>query len=253
MGAALDKGQGCLTQRAGQAVKPLTCSLGGVDGSPGFDQVDGIAWVQPESNKEAVMRVSLATAWPVMFVCSILCYPALAQEARVVQEPEYLSTFFVLDSNTGHLRPLERQSATRKIQVKAFGFAGAEGWYELNGARSSVRFPERQALEFVVLVTSQKTDPQTVLRFFSLNTTDDTRRLPIDKAGPMGLGSTSLSQPHFVSYNASKYGASSFKLTSLAQLPPGEYALRVVGPGDIPWFCFGVDPPTPVATTAPPQ
>jgi len=199
------------------------------------------------------MRVTLATTWTVMFFCSILCYPALAQEARVMQEPEYLSTFFVLDSKTGNLQPLERQSAKQKIQVRAFGFGGGEGWYELNGAKSSVRFPEGQTLEFVVLVASQKTDPQTMLRFFSLDTADDTRRLPTVRSAPMRLGSTSLAQPHFVSYNASKYGASSFKLTSLAQLPPGEYALRVYGPGDIPWFCFGVDPPTPVATKAPTQ
>ncbi len=188
-------------------------------------------------NEEIVnMKLILATAACMLFS---LCHPALGQETNKVQEPEFLGTFFSLDSTTGNLSPLERQTAMHKIVVKAMGFGGGVGYFELSGEKSPVRFKEGEQLNFIVLVSSQKIDPQGIIQLFSWESKKGKRQLTIDKAGSMGLGGKSLIQKSLIAFHASKYGASSFKVTPAENLPPGEYTLQ--GPDNKDSFCFGID------------
>ena len=182
------------------------------------------------------MKLTLATTAVCFFA---LCHPALGQETNKVQEPEFLGTFFSLDSTTGNLSPLERQTAMHKILVKAMGFGGGVGYFELSGEKSPVRFKEGEKLEFVVLVSSQKSDPQGIIQLFSWESKKGKRQLTIDKAGSMGIGSKSLLQKSLIAFNASKHGTSSFKITPAENLPPGEYTLS--GPDNKDSFCFGID------------
>jgi hypothetical protein len=46
-----------------------------------------------------------------------------------------------------------------------------------------------------------------------------------------------------VPFTATKYGTSSFKITSAQNLPPGEYLLSTTSTND--GFCFGIDPANP--------
>jgi hypothetical protein len=183
------------------------------------------------------MKLKLASAVCLLF---ILCHAGLGQEAQKVQEPEYLGIFFLLDSNTGNLSPLERQTAESKMKVKAMGFGGGESSIEFKGEKSSVRFKEGQKLEFVVLVSSQQIDPQSIIQFFSLEPKKGKRRLVIAKASSMGMSGKSVMSERAVAFNAAKYGTSSFRVTPTENLPPGEYTLS--GPGTNDGFCFGIDP-----------
>lgn len=159
---------------------------------------------------------------------------------RAVREPEYLGNFFSLDSATGNLNPLERQTPMHKIRVKAMGYGGGEGYFEVPGETSPIRFKEGQNLEFVVLVATQQSDPQEIIKLFSWRGEKGVRRLTIDKAGSMGLSSKFLLNQSQVALNATKYGKSSFKVAPTEVLPPGEYTLSAPGTEDR--FCFGIDP-----------
>lgn len=169
----------------------------------------------------------------------ILCHAVYAQETKKVQEPEYLGTFFLVDSDTGNLIPLERQTGESKVKIKAMGFGGGEGAIEFKGEKSPVRFKEGQKLEFVVLVASQQTDPQTVIQFFSLESKKGKRRLLIAKASFIGTSSGTVTSKSAVPFNAAKHGMSSFRIIPAQNLAPGEYTLS--GPGTNDGFCFGID------------
>ena len=169
----------------------------------------------------------------------ILCHVVVGQEPKKVQEPEYLGTFFLVDSDTGNLIPLERLPGESKIKVKAMGFGGGEGSIEFKGEKSSVRFKEGQKLEFVVLVSSQQIDPHTVIQFFSLESKKGKRRLLMAKAGFIGTSGKSVTSERAVAFNVAKYGTSSFRIIPAQPLPPGEYTLS--GPGTNDGFCFGID------------
>jgi len=165
---------------------------------------------------------------------------ASGSNTRAVREPEYLGNFFSLDSATGTLSPLERQTPMHKIKVKAMGYGGGEGYFEVQGETSPIRFKEGQNIEFVVLVATQQSDPQEIIKLFSWRGEKGVRRLTIDKAGSMGLSSKFLLNQSQVALNATKYGKSSFKVAPTEVLPPGEYTLSAPGTEDR--FCFGIDP-----------
>lgn len=170
----------------------------------------------------------------------LLANAGAGQEAVKVQEPEYIGVFYFAESATGALTPLERQTPEVKIKVKALGFGGGEGSIEVKGGKSPTRFKAGQPLSFVVRLASQQVDPLSVIQFFSLESKKDKRRLVISKAGSMGISGRSVAGASAVSFNVSKYGESSFKISPARDLPPGEYALS--GEGIKDGFCFGVDP-----------
>lgn len=162
-----------------------------------------------------------------------------SQETKKVQEPEFLGTYFLLEPGTGNLIRLERQSAVGKFELRGMGFGGGSSSIEIRGERSPVRFREGQKLEFVVLVASQQVDPHGMVEFFFLEPDDGKRKILAGKVGSMGSSSESTIGAAAVAFDASKYGASSFKVTPTDLLPPGEYGLGVRESKEA--FLFGID------------
>jgi hypothetical protein len=167
------------------------------------------------------------------------CHVATAEASGRAQEPEYIENFFLLDSNSGKLTPLERQTAESKFKVKAFGLGGGESSLEFQGEKSPVRFREGRKLKFVIRVSSQQTDPQEIIQFYSLKSKKGTRKLVIVKAKSMGLSSKSVLNERSVAFNATKYGQSSFMISPAQNLPTGEYMLGLSTNND--GYCFGID------------
>ena len=161
-----------------------------------------------------------------------------AQETKKVQEPEYLSVFFYLEG-TGDLRSLERQTPEQKVKVKGFGFGGGEGYMQIKGEKSPVRFKNDSKLEFVVLAASQQTDPMSLIQFYSFEPKKGLRQLMMAKVGSMGMSSKDVTNQSSVSFNAAKFGASSFKIAPAYELRPGEYCLSTASTATA--FCFGID------------
>jgi hypothetical protein len=181
------------------------------------------------------MKLNLAS---IACLLLIFCNVVFGQEIKKVQEPEYLGTFFLLDSSTGTLVPLERQ--TPQIKTKASGLDGWKRTIEIKGERSPVRFKEGQTLEFVVLAPSQQTDPQGSYQFFSLESKGGKRQLLITKTNSLGTSVKTVMNEKAVPFNATKYGTSSFKISPAQNLAPGEYTLGTPNTND--GFCFGIDP-----------
>jgi hypothetical protein len=186
----------------------------------------------------ATMRFGLASTTCLLL---ILCHAVLGQEAKKLQEPEYLGVFFFLDSTTGALVPLERQTPEVKSRSKSLGLRGGESSFEFKGSKSPVRFTADQRLEFVVRVSSQQIDPVDAIQFFSFESKQGTRELVLYKESFKRTGSVVMER--VIRFNAVKYGESSFKVTPAQNLPPGEYSLGAMHRGD--GFCFGIDPANP--------
>ena len=167
-----------------------------------------------------------------------------------LQEPGELGVFFRVDPVTGALSGVE---AVKKLGIKK-GSVGVSGKYYYTtfiegGAASPIRFSSSQPLTFVVRFTGRT--PETLgsdVRLMELTVLEGKRFLtktyiPLDvqNYGQVVYGLN----PH-----APKLGALSFKVTPLARLVPGEYALGEGFPGDIfgdPW-AFGIDASVPPAS-----
>jgi hypothetical protein len=173
--------------------------------------------------------------------CLLILYisqPLIAQDIKHTPETEYIGLFAALDSS-GKLIDLERQTPEDKIKVKAMGFGGGEGFIQMKGETSPVRFKALQKIEFVVRVSSQQIDPVSIIQFFRMESKKGVRRLSISKVGIMAVGSKSTVNQNAISFNAAKYGESSFRIVPASLLLPGEYCLS--GPGNKDGFCFGID------------
>ena len=84
-------------------------------------------------------------------ILTLACFLITASLAALAQqEPEYVNQFFLLDSASGKLMPLERQNAAMKSKAKGLGYGGASTFYQIKGPKSKVRFKAGQNLEFVV-------------------------------------------------------------------------------------------------------
>ena len=156
-----------------------------------------------------------------------------------VKEPDYIGNFCRRDPSTLELTPLERQAGSAAVDVKAMGFGGADAYMRVSGERSPVRFKEGEATDFVVLVSSQSADPAGVAQLFALDVVGRDRRLTVGRAMAMGLGGRTVTGEHQIAVKAVRYGKSSFLVTPVEALGPGEYAFA--GPIEGIGFCFGVD------------
>lgn len=183
-------------------------------------------------------RISLV----IIFMVGVCLNHAFAQNVAKVQEPEFIGVFWYLEPQTGNLTALERQTPETKFKVKALGFGGAESNIRISGEQSPIRFKSNQSLQFVVRVSSQQTDPVSIIQFFRFEPKKGMRQLQMMKVGSMGVGSKSTMNSNAISFNAAKYGDSSFRVVPANALLPGEYCLS--GPGSADGFCFGVDAAT---------
>ena len=159
--------------------------------------------------------------------------------AGAVKEPDYIGNFCFRDGKTGQLTPLQRETGSSAIDIKAMGFGGAESYMRVAGDRSSVRLKEGEPADFIVLASSQSVDPQSIAQLVVLDVVGGERRLPIARAASMGLSGRGVAAESQIPLRAVPYGKSSFLLTPVEPLGPGEYAFAGSTPGV--GFCFGVD------------
>ena len=167
-----------------------------------------------------------------------------------LQEPNQLGTFFRADPATGALSGVE---AVKKLGIKKGKSVGVGGYFYTTfidgGAASPIRFSSGETQTFVVRLTGSAPDNlKSDVRLMQLTVQDGKRYLtktyiPLDvqNYGQVVYGLN----PH-----ARKLGALSFKLTPLARLAPGEYALGEGYPGGAfgDAYAFGIDGPAPSGT-----
>jgi hypothetical protein len=167
-----------------------------------------------------------------------------------LQEPSQLGTFLRVDPTTGALSDVE---AANKLGIRKGKSIGIGGYFYTTfidgGAASPIRFSSGETLTFVVRLTGREPDNlKSDLRLMQLTVQDGKRYLtktyiPLDvqSYGQLVYGLN----PH-----RRKFGALSFRLTPLARLAPGEYALGLSfrGGGFFGAYAFGIDGSAPSST-----
>jgi hypothetical protein len=137
---------------------------------------------------------------------------------------------------------LERQTAAIKGKASGFIVMSTKASSEFPDAKSPVRFPVGQALDFVVRTpfAGATVDPATIYVLRRLNSKKKSRELIImaGKVTPLGATTTSDLAEGVLPVTFARYGTASLKITT-TPLPPGEYALSRSYAQTA--FCFGVD------------
>lgn len=163
------------------------------------------------------------------------------QEAKKIQEPEYIGGVFHLDP-AGTLTPLERQQINTAFETKALGFGGGQSRITFKGSRSPTRFTAGQEIQFVVRLNAPGgIEPDSLVNLDVLKVAKDERAIVTVKVGPMGLGGAKTRKGETLqSLKFSKYGEQSLRVSPAEPLEPGEYVITTRGgPGA---FLFGIDP-----------
>ncbi len=162
-------------------------------------------------------------------------------------EPEYIDTYFMLESKAGKLLTLEKQviQVFSKSKGKLFSSKGQYG-YQIPGDRSPVRFEEGKPIEIVVRAATRDVDPLTFIVFWALKPGEGVRVIETNtiKGGFGGVKQSGTGVEN-VAFEAVKYGQSSFLFRPVSKLLPGEYVVFTSKKSD-QVFCFGIDP-APVA------
>jgi hypothetical protein len=178
-----------------------------------------------------------------LFTLTLVAVACLAQTAPP-PEPETYDIFYALPKDqSAKLVSLERQQIRSKTKVSGFIVMGMKDSSEITGGRSRVRFAAGQPIEFVVrsAFAVAGIDPNTFYALRLLHNKKDKREIifMMGHATPIGASTSSDLASGVLPVEFSKYGKSSYKVTTPA-LKPGEYAL---GGATMPQviYCFGVD------------
>ena len=150
---------------------------------------------------------------------------------RAPAEPENIGVVYLQDASGG-LQPLERNQGIQRTGGSG-GLSRGQGsvYWEMAGAKSSVRLKSGQKMLFVVRLANG-IDPAT-FSLFPLDTRQDKRRTRSDPR--------SRSAPLQCALTITNVGEVSYGLTPVSQLPAGEYAFSASNSNDA--YCFAVDPP----------
>lgn len=167
--------------------------------------------------------------------------PAAAQDTPKPQEPDYVNSFFLLDSGTT-LKPLEREPVGIGSKHSPFGLGGSGVSYEIQNDHSPIRIPAGAPIEIIVKLEKPDVDPATIVLLYPLKVVKEKRQLLISGASFMALHSKSDLQSKQLQMTFTKYGQSSVKITPASPLAPGEYAIAVQSQNQqLTAYCFGID------------
>lgn len=165
----------------------------------------------------------------------------LAQDAATPQEPEYVNSFFLLDSGAG-IKPLERQAVGVGAKSKLLGIGGMGVSYEIQNEHSPIRIEADAPLEIIVKLENHDVDPASMVLLYPLKIVKGKRQLLISGVGFMATHTKSDLQSKQLQLTFAKYGKGSLKITPVNPLAPGEYAIAVQTRDQQPTaYCFGID------------
>jgi hypothetical protein len=180
-------------------------------------------------------------------VLVVLSFAVSSSGQKQGSQTELLLTTPYYLASSAQIVGLESQSVRKKTDFRALGFAGGTIVFLVEGEKSLVRLRSSAKPEFVVRLKAG-IDPLETIQFYRFASANGTRVLPIEHFNAFGGVSKFALNAGTVDFNAVTYGPSSFKLTPLEALAPGEYCLVIKRsnqwPGRSPGFCFGVDPST---------
>ena len=176
----------------------------------------------------------------VLGACAAIALPSIVRAA--ISGPEYIGVWQAVNLATGTMRELERQTPRMRLRSKGLGgmFLGkAEGFGEVSGAASPVRFRSTDRIGFIMRVASQREDPHNVIQFMHVLPNKGTRRMGHSEYHALGSGYKEDPDTGAVAYNVKKHGSDFFLITPSGTLAAGEYVLSFNAVAD--GFFFGID------------
>ena len=176
----------------------------------------------------------------VIGACAAIALPSVVRAA--ISGPEYIGVWQAINLATGVTSELERQTPRMRVRSKGLGgiFLGkAEGFAEISGAASPVRFRSTDRIGFIMRVASQREDPRNVIQFMHVLPNKATRRMGHSEFHALGSGYKEDPGTGSVAYNLKKYGSDFFLITPSGTLAAGEYVLSFNAVAD--GFFFGID------------
>lgn len=172
----------------------------------------------------ALLSIAISSFAPQAFV-------ATAQESKV-PEPETIGVLYLRDPANNSLVPLDRET----ISIKASpGFFRAKAKLRVKGATARLRLKSDPKPEFIVQLATG-VDPNKI-KLYLLKVEDGKRVTTVATASAFG----SKSELQTLSFDVTRYGQNSYKLTPSQPLAPGEYTFNAVDSTEA--FCFGIDAP----------
>ena len=158
-------------------------------------------------------------------------------QTPAAQEPELMGKLFFLKPNTQTLTQLPREQWKRKVKR---GFTTVKALDVVAGEHSSFRISSKDRIVFVFRPFPDQVNAIQGIRLFTFAVTSGERICMVQEQ----KGRTHQGNLDVISFDAVKYGASSYALTpSGSNLAPGEYWVHVPGAGSFndPLTTFGVD------------
>jgi hypothetical protein len=171
----------------------------------------------------------------------ISLFGTLQAQDIAIEEPEFTGIILLVkDPNTGEKLEKQKSSNASKADIGAalFGVSKAKGMNVVKGASSPVRVAQHENIQFIVKVKENHFDPVDVINIFQMESDTD-KDLRSIITGKVNFNKTSTLDIEFVSFDAAKYGESSY-LINIPELQPGEYAMTLEGSRDV-FNLFGVD------------
>lgn len=153
----------------------------------------------------------------------------------VAEMPEYERE--VNGVSNGVVTPLERQNSGYQFKAPIMGFGSPKAVVKVKGKQSPVRFKSGQPYYFV-LRADQSTNPADLWQLNPMEQKGNGRQMTMLSIG-LG-GSSDTRNETAIQLRFQKHGKTGFKVTPAIPLPPGEYAISMLGFGGSVSL-FGVD------------
>ncbi len=202
-------------------------------------------------------------------VCSfLLLYISAQEKASSYPIPEYINEIYLLKKDSMKLVRLEKVTTEMETKTKLGGFAGAEYGYYIEGEKSRLRLNTGDKLVFIFfsgdenrnndkaidsvleannmsredLRLDQYSNPLQNATLYKTTVAKGQRKILLS-SGASYTGKKKDNNKH--SFSMKKIKAGYYELAVDQDLPPGEYAFALMGPGSnytqSTLFCFGIN------------
>lgn len=154
--------------------------------------------------------------------------------SQTITEPDFAGEVFAVkqDNNVVNLEKNTVQIKTNAgASVYLTGIGKIRSRIAISGCCSKVRFSASEPVQFIVKAVDNKTDPISIISFFTLdNGNKKERRAELASASTF-FGGVSENNLKYLDYSAKKYGESSYLIT-LKEQPIGEIGVTVKNPNN---------------------
>jgi hypothetical protein len=157
-----------------------------------------------------------------------------------VEEPEFINTSVFVKNNTSIKleKAIPHEYSRPTAGSILVGGYGRVRFNQVKGSASSVKIQNDEKLTFIVRAYTNEIDPVDAIAIIKLEVTGSNRKYRVMQDDLFGQSKSADIQ--YISYEAKKYGKSSYMIVLNQKPEPGEYAICFRHASDV-LNCFGVE------------